>query len=265
MRSLIASDAYIGGLMIPRNGHLHPLNLCLGEAEAAERLGVCFFEGSQVLAVEAGERPVLHTTKGQVRAHAAVLAGNAYQRLLSARLGGLVFPAGSFIIATEPLSEAEATDINPLDMAFCDPNHLLDYFRLSADRPPAVRRPLQLHGPGAPSPSRTASGHACSRYFRNWRDKRIEFEWGGKIGVVVNRVPLIGRLEGNLYHAIGYSGHGVNMTHTTAEIIADAIGGTLERIDLFERIKHVRIPLPQTLGNWMVATGMLYFRLRDLL
>ena len=264
MRDLIASDAYIGGLTIPRNGHLHPLNLCLGEAAAAERLGVRFFEGSEVLAIEAGEQPVLTTAKGQVTAQAAVLAGNAYQRLLSRRLGGLVFPAGSFIIATEPLSEAEAAEINPLDMAFCDPNHLLDYFRLSADRRLLFGGRCNYTG-RTPKSIKDRIGPRMLRVFPQLKDKRIDFQWGGKIGIVVNRVPLIGRLEGNLYHAIGYSGHGVNMTHTTAEIVADAIDGTLERIDLFERIKHIRIPLPQALGNWMVATGMLYFRLRDLL
>jgi glycine/D-amino acid oxidase-like deaminating enzyme len=33
---LVGSDAYIGGLLNMGNGHLHPLNLCIGEARAAE-------------------------------------------------------------------------------------------------------------------------------------------------------------------------------------------------------------------------------------
>ena len=149
-------------------------------------------------------------------------------------------------------------------MAFCDPNHLLDYFRLSADRRLLFGGRCYYTG-RTPKSIKARIGPRMLKVFAQLKEKHIDFEWGGKIGVVVNRVPLIGRLEGNLHHAIGYSGHGVNMTHTTAKIIADAIGGTLERMDLLERIKHVRIPLPQTLGNWMVATGMRHFRLRDLL
>jgi glycine/D-amino acid oxidase-like deaminating enzyme len=34
-RATIGTDAYLGALLNMRNGHLHPLNLCLGEASAA--------------------------------------------------------------------------------------------------------------------------------------------------------------------------------------------------------------------------------------
>jgi glycine/D-amino acid oxidase-like deaminating enzyme len=96
-------------------------------------------------------------------------------------------------------------------------------------------------------------------------DVRIDYEWGGKIGIVIKRIPLLGRINDNVYYSQGYSGHGVNGTHIAAEIIADAIGGTLERFDMFAKIKHFRIPLSQWFGNQMVALGMVYYRLRDLL
>jgi glycine/D-amino acid oxidase-like deaminating enzyme len=62
---------------------------------------------------------------------------------------------------------------------------------------------------------------------------------------------------------MGYSGHGVNMTHATGEILADAIGGTMQKLDLFEKIRHRPIPLGQALGSQMVALGMMYYRLLD--
>ena len=86
MRSVLGSDAYIGGLINQRSGHLHPLNLCLGEARAAASLGVRLFEGCEVLAIEHGPRPVARTAGGRVRASAVVLAGNAYQHLETRRL-----------------------------------------------------------------------------------------------------------------------------------------------------------------------------------
>ena len=45
------------------------------------------------------------TAKGEVEADAVVLAGNAYSRFEPKHLDNLVFPAGSYIIATEPLPE----------------------------------------------------------------------------------------------------------------------------------------------------------------
>jgi gamma-glutamylputrescine oxidase len=103
------------------------------------------------------------------------------------------------------------------------------------------------------------------KVFPQLAGKRIDYEWGGNLGVVVNRVPLLGRLNDNVYYAMGYSGHGVNMTHVTGEIIADAIGGTLERLDLFERVGHHRIPFSQAFSSHMVAAGMLWYRMLDLL
>jgi gamma-glutamylputrescine oxidase len=49
------------------------------------------------------------------------------------------------------------------------------------------------------------------------------------------------------------------------EIMADAITGTLEKFDLFAGMKHFRIPGTQWIGNQIVALGMLYYRLKDLL
>jgi glycine/D-amino acid oxidase-like deaminating enzyme len=78
-------------------------------------------------------------------------------------------------------------------------------------------------------------------------------------------VPLVGKLDDQVFYAFGYSGHGVNVTHLCGEIMADAIMGTFERMDVFARVPHRRIPFGQRFGNQLVALGMLYHRLRDLL
>ena len=39
VRETLGTEKYIGGLKINYNGHLHPLNLCIGEADAASDLG----------------------------------------------------------------------------------------------------------------------------------------------------------------------------------------------------------------------------------
>ena len=75
----------------------------------------------------------IHTDKGVVRAQYVVLACNAYLNGLVKELDGMALPAGSYIIATEPLCDELARDLIPKDVAVCDQNVVLDYFRLSAD------------------------------------------------------------------------------------------------------------------------------------
>jgi glycine/D-amino acid oxidase-like deaminating enzyme len=79
----------------------------------------------------------------------------------------------------------------------------------------------------------------------------------------MNRVPQLGRLAPNVYFSQGYSGHGVNVTHLAGEILAEAIAGTLERFDVFARMKSKRIPGVTRFGRQMVALGMLYYGIKD--
>jgi glycine/D-amino acid oxidase-like deaminating enzyme len=264
LRDYLGTEAYIGGLLNRRSGHLHPLNLCLGEARAAVARGARLFEDTEVMAIEHGTRPLVRTAQGEVDAGFVLIAGNAYHRLDPRNLSGLVFPAGSFIIATEPLSEREARDLNPLNLAISDPNNVLDYFRLSADRRLLFGGRCNYSG-REPRSIRASIAPRMLRIFPQLQGKRIDYEWGGRIGIVVNRVPLIGRSAPNVYYSMGYSGHGVNFSHVAAEIVADAIAGQMERFDLFARVPHTRFPLGQRLGNHLIALGMLYYRMRDLL
>ncbi len=104
MREYIGSDRYLGGLVNQGNGHLHPLNLCIGEALAAEGLGARIFERSPVIRIHNGAAPQVETATGTVRARKILLAGNAYLGTTEPKLSGAVIPAGSYVIATEPLT-----------------------------------------------------------------------------------------------------------------------------------------------------------------
>lgn len=264
LQHILGTDKYLGGLINTRNGHLHPLNLCLGEARAAAALGVSLFEGSEVTAIEHGAQAVVRTAQGSVRADFVVLAGNAYQQLEPAVLSGLIFPAGSYIVATEPLSAAEVAQINPLDLAVCDMNEVLDYFRLSADRRLLFGGRCNYSG-REPRDIGSTMVPRLRHIYPQLAHKRVEYAWGGKIAIVLNRVPLLGRIGPNVFYALGYSGHGVSLSHTVGEVLADAIAGTFERMDVFARVPHRKIPFGQKFGSQMVALGMLYFRMRDLL
>lgn len=261
---MLGTEAYVGGLFNERNGHLHPLNLCLGEADAARRLGARIFEDSQVTHIEHGPPSVLVTERGRVTADAVILAGNAHHRLEHHNLKGLLFPATSQIVVTEPLSAELRREINPLDLAVYDCNHVLDYYRMTKDG-------RLLFGAGCNYSGRDSRNidkvmrSRIRRIFPQLEHVQIDYRWSGKIGVVINRVPQLGRLDGNVYYAQGYSGHGICLSHVVGEIMADAVRGSMEKFDVFARIPHFRIPVGERLGSHLVALGMLYYRLRDLM
>ncbi|MFT4824394.1 MAG: gamma-glutamylputrescine oxidase [Halioglobus sp.] len=264
LASVVGTASYHSGLINNRNGHLHPLNLCMGEARAAASLGVEIHEGTHVTNIIHGKKAVVETNSGRVTADFVVLAGNAYHHLEQKSLSGLVFPGGSYILATEPLSPEEVADINPLDLAVCDQNAVLDYYRLSADKRMLFggrcnfsgRVPHNIAGTMLPR---------MQRIFPQLADKKVDYAWGGNVGIVVNRVPVLGRVSDNVFYSMGYSGHGVSTTHLCGEIMADTIAGTFEKFDVFAKVPHRRIPMGQWFGSQMVSMGMMYYRLKDLL
>ena len=257
----IGTDAYIGALLNMGNGHLHPLNLCVGEARAAESLGTTIWERSPVIRIDKGNRPKVVTPRGSVTADAVVIAGNAYHHIEPA-LRGIMFPVNSFIIATEPLPADVVGAINPHDLAVCDPNFVLEYFRLSADKRLLFGGRINYFGDDPNFIGRRLR-KKMARIYPQLSNVRIDYAWGGTIGVPLNRVPQLGRVSPNVYYSQGYSGHGVNVTHLAGQILADAIAGSLERFDLFADVKPIVVPGAHLLQKPMVALGMLYYTIRD--
>jgi len=267
MHQVVGSDRYVGGLIDMGSGHLHPLNLALGEAAAAQALGVQLFENSAVTRIDYGREVKVHTAQGVVRASHLVLACNAYLNQLNPALGGKVLPAGSYVIATEPLSQAQARSLIPQNMALCDQRVALDYYRLSADRRLLFggachysgRDPADIAGYMRPK---------MLAVFPHLNDVKIDYQWGGMIGIGANRLPQIGRLndQANVYYAQAYSGHGVNATHLAGKLLGEAIAGQASRgFDLFAQVPHMTFPGGKHLRSPLLALGMLWHRLKELL
>ncbi len=260
----VATDVYVGGLMDARAGHCHPLNLVLGEARAAETLGVRLFEASPVSAIDEGDPHVVRTSSGEVRAGAVILAGNAYHRLAQGALRGLMLPAQTFMMATAPLGEERARALIPGNLAVADANWVLDYFRRTPDH-------RLLFGGRCTYSNRVAADITGElrprmlRIFPRLADVAIDYAWTGTIGIPLNRVPLIGQIAPNFFYAQGYSGHGVNCSHIAAEILADALDLRDGDARLFEEVRHFRIPAAAAVGSPMLAMGMTWFRIKDAL
>ena len=259
-RENLGTDAFHGTFICYRDGHLHPLNLCIGEARAAHGLGVRIFEQSPVVDIEHGPRPKVKTANGSIRANSVILCGNAYSHFEG--LKNLVFPAGSYVIATEPLGDEVVQRINKKDISVCDLNEVVDYYRMSSDNRMLYGGACNYSGRD-PKSIKDFIVPRMAKVYPELKDVRIDYEWGGKIGIVLNRQPTVGCLNNNVWYCQGYSGHGVAPTHTMSEVMADAVAGTMERYDLFAGVKHYRIPGSQWVGNQIIALGMMYYKMMD--
>lgn len=266
MHSVVGSKRYVGGLIDMGSGHLHPLNLALGEARAAQQMGVRLFEHSAVTRIDYGPEVKVHSARGAVRAKTLVLGCNAYLNDLNPELGGKVLPAGSYIIATEPLSPALARELLPQNMAVCDQRVALDYYRLSADRRLLFGGACHYSGRD-PKDIAAYMRPKMLEVFPQLAAVKIDYQWGGMIGIGANRLPQIGRLKDqpNVYYAQAYSGHGLNATHLAGKLLGEAISGQHGGgFDLFARVPHITFPGGKHLRSPLLALGMLWHRLKEL-
>ncbi|MQU62475.1 FAD-dependent oxidoreductase [Pseudomonas sp. FSL R10-1350] len=266
VHTVVGSDRYMGGFIDMGSGHLHPLNLALGEAAAAAQLGAKLFENSAVTRIDYGPEVRVHTAQGSVRAKTLVLGCNAYLQGLNPHLSGKVLPAGSYIIATEPLTEAQAHALLPQNMAVCDQRVALDYYRLSADRRLLFGGACHYSGRD-PQDIGAYMRPKMLDVFPHLKDVKIDYQWGGMIGIGANRLPQIGRLpdQPNVYYAQAYSGHGVNATHLAGKLLAEAISGQHSTgFDLFNQVPHITFPGGKYLRSPLLALGMLWHRLKEL-
>ena len=264
---VIGSDFYQGALVDMASGHLHPLNLALGEAKVARSLGVKMFEYSAAEKIIKGDKPKVITAHGEVNCQYLVLAGNAYLgHELESDIGGKVLPAGTYILATEPLTQAQCDSIIPKNMAFADLRVDLDYYHLSEDNR-LLFGGLCTYSGKDPKDIEAALRPNLEKVFPQLKGVRIDYEWGGMIGIGANRLPQIGRLPDakNIFYAQAYAGHGVNATHMAAKLIAEAISTQAERFDIFAQIPHMTFPGGPHLRSPLLAMGMLYHRFRDIL
>jgi|TARA_B110000503_G_scaffold28504_1_gene45663 gamma-glutamylputrescine oxidase len=265
IKEYVNSEIYLGGYYRKDWGHIHPLNLCIGEAKVAQSLGAKIFEHSRVTSITYGENPAVHTEKGSVKAGHVILCGNAYMGNLVPYLDARVLPATSCIIGTEPLSDEQLQQTMVRDVAVCDSRTALDYYRLSADKR-LLFGGLSNYSGLEPANAKAVMRDKMIKVFPSLKDVRIDYSWSGKMGISVRRMPQIGRIENsNVLYASGYSGHGVAPTHMTGRLLAEAVDGDTHRFDIMNKMFHLPWPGGKLLRRPAMAVGMMFYKTLDAL
>jgi len=262
LEHLSGSRAFRAGLVEYESAHLHPLNYALGLAAGARSLGVRLYENSRVTAYDRSRPTRVKTREASVTAEYVVLACNGYLGRLEPRIAGRIMPLNNFIVATEVLSEEQQQQLNPEDLCMYDAKFVVNYWKLTRDG-------RMLFGGGEnytkrfPSDIKSFVRKHLLGLYPQLEPTRIDYGWGGTLAVSMNRVPCFGRLDPNLFYALGYSGHGVQIASLAGKLIAEAVAGTAERFDVMARIPSPPFP-GGTLLRWPgLVAGMLYHVLKD--
>ena len=255
------SPDYKGGILDHGAGHLHPLNLALGLARAAAAAGASLHEESEVLDIQEGAEVRVKTATGEVRADHLILACNGYLGGLNRQVAAKVMPINNFIVATEPLGDA-ADKVLGRDVAVADSKFVVNYFRLSHDK-----RLLfgggESYGYRFPADIKAVVRKPMTQIFPHLKDVRLDYAWGGTLGITMKRMPYLARLGENVLSASGYSGHGVGTAIHAGQLIAQAIQGQAEGFDTMSRVPAPRFPGGPAMRSPLLALAMTWFALRD--
>ena len=244
VKKWVGSDAYRSVLYTDNEGHLHPLNLALGEAGAIQALGGRLYEESPATRIRIdgdGHASTVFTPQGEVRADRLVFCGNAYLEHLEPRLRKTLIPGYSAIIASEPLPADTRARLLPGNTAVSDLRTVLDYYRFSDDGRLLWGGLGHWSGGDSNNPEPPLR-RRMARVFPELADVRTDYRWSGRIGISVNLNPQIGRLAANVYYAQAYSGHGVASSHLSGRMISEAICGGSSDFEMFAALPHRRIP-----------------------
>jgi gamma-glutamylputrescine oxidase len=226
----IGTRHYRGALFEPNAGRVNPMKLVHVLKLAAESAGASIYEDSPVAAIEEGRELRIHLAAGPtVRARALVLATNAYSSKLGYFRNSIV-PVYNHVAATVALSDAQVDALGWHKRApYNDSRKLVHYLGLSHDNRVYI-------GGGTPDYDFNdgVAVHHDPAVVQDLRSKLaqlypsldpVEFEatWDGLVDMTLDWAPTVGvsGKEHNIYHGIGYCGHGVNLAFLFGRIIAE--------------------------------------------
>ena len=266
IRDEVGSDAFYGGLVQATSAQLHPGKFGVGLAGAASRKGARIYESAAVTGLERPSRDAYRvtSTRGTVEATQVLLATG------TSSLGPLgwfrrrMAPVGSFIVVTEPVEPALLNRLLPTRRSYVTSKNIGNYFRATSDNRLLFggRARFAMSNPRSDEKSGRILRATLARVFPELRSVGIDYCWGGLVDMTADRLPRAGEHEG-MFYAMGYSGHGVQMSVHMGQVMADVMAG---RADANPWRQLEWPPIPGHFGKpWFLPVVGAYYRLQDIL
>ncbi|NQE50150.1 NAD(P)/FAD-dependent oxidoreductase [Herbaspirillum rubrisubalbicans] len=242
VRSIIGSDVYSSALLHTGGGHVHSLNLLLGEAQALSHHGARIFEYSPAVEVSYGERIKVRTARGSVTANKLLWACDSFLNGMEPELHRSTINTYAFQCVTEPLSDQLIEQISPIRGAYSDIRPVIDYFRVTRDNRLLFgsATPLVEH---IPKDLKAWNRKLMLKVFPYLQDVKIDLAWGGPMACGANLFPQIGSLPDhpNVFYVQGYAGFGVTPSHIICKILAEGMAEGSPRYDLISSVRRATV------------------------
>ena len=222
-----------GAMLSKKSAMMHMGRYVVGLAQAAVRHGATRFENAIVTRhTISGTKHRLETPRGTLTADHVLVATGAYTSGASFNyFRRRIIAVGSFLIATRPLTEAEIAATMPGNRTCVTSMNIGNYFRLSPDNRLIFGGRARF---AATSDQRSdeKSGailrDSLAQIFPHLANVEIGYCWGGLVDMTKDRYPRAGYIDG-VWYAMGYSGHGAQLSTHLGMIMADAILGKADR------------------------------------
>lgn len=225
-----SQDAY-GGIRFSDGYGINPLKLAWGYQVLAQKAGIKISTGSPVVSWErVGNKQVLRTPKGTVKANKVVIATNGYTpRSFHRSIEHRTLPVLSQIIVTEPLTASQLEETNFLtNNVVMDTRALKYYFRKLPDNR------LLFGGRGAITGKDADDPYFADRLLKVLKERfpplgsiAYNYSWSGWISISFDDLPHICQADEkqSVFYAAGYCGNGVSFSVQAGKRLAQRVAG----------------------------------------
>lgn len=255
VQAKVASPTYLAGLLDPRGvAMVEPARLAWGLRKACLDLGVHIFEQTRVKSLDAdGATMTLVTEHGLVLARQVALATSAFPALLS-RLKMMTVPVYDYVLATEPLSAQQLSEIGWEGRhGIGDSGNMFHYYRLTQDNrilfggydavyhygsriDPALEQAGTTH--------EILAGHFFDT-FPQLEGLKFSHKWAGVIDTCTRFTAFWGTAyAGRVGYSLGYTGLGVGATRFGAEVMLDQLAGVDTERTRLRMVREKPLPFP---------------------
>ena len=251
------------GLQESAGGLLNPGKYVMALRDIAISRGVRIYEQTAVEQIEYGPKVQLRTETGTLSADKVLIATNAFTAPGLNIMHSAVVPLRVTLFNTQPLSASELSTIGWSGReGIYTAHNLLENFRLTADNRISGGSKWVQYGYGSALVNGdqpwvfSAFEQLLKVRFPELPNMKIDQFWGGWIGMTLDMLPVCGvdRAAGNVYHCIGYNGHGIAQASKMGRVMAlEMLGYAQPEVKLFQRRQ---IPLPPEPLRWMTVNGM---------
>ncbi|WIW46804.1 FAD-binding oxidoreductase [Bradyrhizobium sp. 62B] len=258
VREETGSDVFVGGVLNPGSGGIHPLNYLRGLADGLAGRGVPIFQESPVAKLYRDKDGIVaETPQGAVRAKQAIIATNSYSDLTAAtaHMQRTLIPFRSAMVATERLPRNLAGKLMPTGRTYTETKRMMRWFRMVDNR--VIFGGRGAFGKQDSQAAFDALRKAMVGIFPDLADIPLAYKWSGLVAMTLDSVPHIGRLDDRTLVSMGYNGAGVAMSSLMGRYLAALVRGETPDVGLLDvrRMKSIpfyplREPAVRMVAGW---------------